>query len=143
MAYLSMTRLKLKSPAYLIPFCIQNEQIVRQIKISPGFLKGKELATPNLSMWTATLWDSSENVRAFYLRGSHKEAMRNISVWSSKAVTGHQEGDFSELPSWEDIRLQLLKAGNFTNLQNGSSDHHAKIISKPRVTLLTRFMSPN
>lgn len=137
-----MTRLKLKSPAYLVPFWIQNEQIVRQIKISPGFLKGKQLATPNLSMWTATLWDSSENVRAFYLSGSHKEAMRNISIWSSEAVTGHQEVDFAEIPPWEDIRLELLKVGNFTNIKDASSDHYGKMISKPRVTLLTRVVSP-
>ncbi len=137
-----MTRLKLKSMVYLLPFWIQNEQVVHQLRSSQGFLKGKELATPNLSMWTATLWDSREDIRDFYLSGSHKKVMRNIDKWSSEAVTGHQEVDFLEIPDWEQIRQELTRNGYFINLKDASSKHQCKIISQPKITLLTRYISP-
>jgi heme-degrading monooxygenase HmoA len=143
MVYLSMTRLKLKSAIYLLPFSIQNEQVIRQIRTSRGFLKGKELATPNLSMWTATLWDSQEDLRVFYLSGSHKKAMKNISEWSSEAVSGHQEIDSIELPAWDNIRLQLLSIGHFINLKESSFAHQEGMISKPKFTLLTRYILPS
>lgn len=140
--YLSMTRLKLKSTAYLLPFFIQNEQVIRQLRTSKGFLKGKQLATPNLSMWTVTLWSSKEDIRAFYLSGSHKQVMKNINKWSSEAVAGHQEIDFIELPSWQEIRNKLIAVGHFANLEKASSAHSKRLISEPRFTLLTRFVFP-
>ena len=144
MPYLSMTRLKLKSVIYLLPFGIQNEQVIRQIRTSHGFLKGKELAALDLSMWTATLWDSQESIKAFYFSSFHKDAMKNISVWASEAVTARREIDsFQELPSWEEIRNELMKAGHFTPLQDTSSAHNTKIITKPSPILLTRLLSPN
>lgn len=143
MAYLSMTRLKLKSVIYLLPFSIQNEQVIRQLRTSHGFLKGKELATPSLSMWTATLWNSLEDLRAFYLSGSHKEAMKNINQWSSEAVSGHQEVDSNELPDWDNIRLQLLNVGHFANLKEPSFAHQKGIILKPRFILTTRDILSN
>jgi hypothetical protein len=68
--------------------------------------------------------------------------MRNIGIWSSEAVTGHQEVDFVELPSWENLRHRLLTIGHFTSLSEPSLDHQAGAIAKPIFTVLTRYMFP-
>jgi len=43
MAYLSMTRLKLKHPWYLLPYLIQSYRIIQQIRASEGFICGQVL----------------------------------------------------------------------------------------------------
>lgn len=129
--YLAITRLKLKSTRYIVPFFIHNERVVKQIRASEGFLKGKQLATPSLSMWTATLWTCEEALKTFYLSGEHRAVMSKISEWSSEAVSGHQQVDSNKLPSWDYVRTQLHQIGRFTHLQEHSFDYLNKIILKP------------
>lgn len=130
MFYLSMTRLKLKSPLYLIPFFIQNEKILSQLRATQGFIKGKVLAAPNLSMWTVTLWKSEQDIRTFYLNGEHGETMEKINEWSSDSAICHQLIESDEIPSWENIRLQLIKSGRFRDLTEPSFDQISREIPK-------------
>ena len=125
-----MTRLRLKSFLYLIPFFIQNEKILSQLRASQGFVKGKILAAPNLSMWTATLWASEQDLRAFYLNGEHGETIEKINEWSSDSAKYHQLTESDEIPSWENVRLQLIKSGRFQDLTEPSFDHINGEISK-------------
>lgn len=142
MAYLSMTRLKLKSARYVIPFLVYNERVVKQIRTSEGFLKGKLLATPTLSMWTTTLWASQEALKAFYLNGTHRIAMAKLNEWSSEAASAHQQVDINELPSWGYISTQLCKIGHFTALKEPSLEHEHRTILSPRVTIMIRVLTP-
>ncbi|ELS32775.1 MULTISPECIES: hypothetical protein [Pseudanabaena] len=142
MFYLSMTRLKLKSPLYLIPFFIQNKKILNQLRASQGFVKGKILAAPNLSMWTVTLWSSEEDLRAFYLNGEHGETIEKINEWSSDSVRCHQLTESDAIPSWENIRLQLTKSGRFRDLTEPSFDQISREIPKLGLFCLQKTILP-
>jgi hypothetical protein len=142
MPYLSMTRLKLNSPMYLPSFLVYNDKIVREVRTSSGFIKGKQLATPSLSMWTATLWDSSSSLKSFYQTGSHREVMNKIDEWSSEAVSAHKEVESYDLPSWQDIRIYLSKSGHFLNLKEASLNHQQRIIEEPKIAPITTLIFP-
>lgn len=141
MNFLSMTRLRLRSYSSLIPFLVQNEQILNQIRHSEGFIKGKEMATVGLSMWTSTLWVSEKSLKAFYLSGSHRQVMSKLDVWTSEAVSGHWEINTLQLPSWYEVRDQLQSIGHFSKLSHPSLNHQNQIITVPRIGF-TRSINP-
>lgn len=132
MPHLAMTRLKLKSIFYLLPALIQTEKIARQARESNGFLQGKLLINSDLSLWTATLWDSSENLLAFHRSDPYQHAKQSINKWSSEAVAGYQCIELAELPDWENIRQSLLKVGSFFNLKEASLQHKNRTIASPK-----------
>ena len=131
MSVLSITRLRLKSYGYLAQFLIHNEKILDQIRKSEGFIKGKELAAFDLSMWTCTLWKSDGLLRSFYLNGAHQKVMLNIDRWSSEAATVHQDADCLDLPSCRQMVNSLEKNGHFTKLTDPSENHCQRVIRIP------------
>ena len=68
MPFISVTRLRVKSLFFLIPFMRANEASVNEIKVSKGLLKGKELIDKKLTFWTVTIWENEESMKKF--RGS-------------------------------------------------------------------------
>ena len=141
MPYLSITRLKLKSPLLLLPFLLKTEQVIHQIKTSPGFLQGKLLATLDLSMWTATLWVSEADLRSFYQEGAHRHAMKKLSLWASEATSGHSSVTTDMIPSWEEMRIQLGNTGRFHSLQQPSVHHLRQVIPPPTPTIMIRHIT--
>ena len=142
MVYLSITRLKLKSPLLLPSFLIHTEWIIHQIKTSPGFLKGKAIGTINLSMWTATLWQSEVAMRSFYRSGAHQRVMNYLNAWSSEAAVGHQVVDIQELPSWEEAGTRLCQIGYFPRLSQATWHHCHRIIPHPQFVVIDRSFTP-
>ncbi len=138
MSYLSMTRLKLKSPRYLIRFWNYNEKIVRQMQTAEGFLQGKLLANYSLAMWTTTLWTSSEALKEFYLNGSHQEVIARISEWSSEAVHFSKYVSTKELPSWQQIGSELAHQGRFQELKQPSLNQQNKVVLPPKFVNLVK-----
>ena len=80
-----------------------SETAVAQLRTAPGFLRGKLLAELNLAMWTASLWLSEENMRAFYLSGAHRTLMPKMRDFACVTIVGHICYESSELPSWQFI----------------------------------------
>lgn len=137
MAYLSLTRLRLKHVGYLIPYLIDSAKIVREIIHSDGFIAGKVLAAPNLSMWTATLWSSKQASKAFHTKGSHGKIMSRFSSISTEAANVSVETSYARLPRWDYIAKLLTESGKFHQLESPSSDHKIKIVRIPKVTIFT------
>jgi hypothetical protein len=142
MPILAMTRLRLKSPWLLPRFLYLNEFAVAQLRKAPGFLRGKLLAEPNLAMWTASLWNSEESMREFYLAGAHKLLMGRLNEFGCEAIAGHIGYDSAELPSWQFVHEQLRKAGRFNGgLSEPSESHRNRTVAGPKFTFLTRPLS--
>ena len=143
MPVLAMTRLRLKSYRVLPRFIWVNERAVAQISSAPGFLRGKLLAEPNLAMWTATLWDSEESLRGFYLRGAHRKLMPELGGFVCEAIAGHIVYDSAELPPWKAIHEELCRVGRLSaGVTEPNDDHRNRIVAAPRFTFLTRPVEP-
>ncbi len=139
MFYVSVTRLKLKSFVYLLPFLFHTEQIVKQIRVSENFLQGQLMATHNLSMWTMTLWASEESVREFYLSGSHQLVMGKISEWTSEAVHINHPTNLDQLPPWTEVTQLLANQGHFVHLTHPSENHLKRFIPQPNLRLTLKI----
>jgi hypothetical protein len=143
MAFLSMTRLQVKSIFLLPKFFVQNEAIVKQLKTSAGFKKGKTLIDLGLGAWTVTLWESEDAMRAFYLSGAHRNIMPSLSAYSNEATTGNLTFDEADLPTWDFVHENLSKFGKFSSvLKEPTQSHLDKKIMKPKITFLTRPINP-
>jgi hypothetical protein len=112
---------------------------VKQIRASENFLQGQLMATPNLSMWTMTLWTSEESVREFYLSGSHQLVMGKISEWSSEAVHVMHPTTCNHLPHWNDVTQLLNKHGKYVILTHPSENHLNCFIPQPNLKLTLKF----
>jgi hypothetical protein len=80
----SITKIELNSYSKLIAFFKFNKQIINELKVSE--CKGyKVTGNWKLKVWyTMTLWESENEIDAFYRNGQHLEAMKQSKNFSSK-----------------------------------------------------------
>ena len=72
MPFVSVTRLRLRSARYLMPFMIYALMSSRQARRSRGNLGLKLLRDANRAFWTLTAWQNEEDMRSFMMAGSHR-----------------------------------------------------------------------
>ena len=58
MAFVSVTRLRIRSIWYSTPFFWHNFKSARQVIDSDGFLVGQLLTDRHMTFWTITVWES-------------------------------------------------------------------------------------
>ena len=127
MPFVSVTRLRVKSFIYLIPFMRANEASVKELKKSQGLLMGKELIDKNFTFWTLTIWENEESMKGFRNSASHREAMKNLPNWCDEASYLHWIQNESDLPNWNVVAEKLFKEGKLSKVRNPSK---AQIVNK-------------
>jgi len=120
MPFVSVTRLRVKSLFFLIPFMRANEASVKEIKVSKGLLKGKELIDKKLTFWTVTIWENEESMKKFRGSIAHRNAMQQLPVWCNEASYHHWIQEDYELPSWDKISKKLFSEGRLSKVRNPS-----------------------
>ena len=120
MPFVSVTRLRVKSLFFLIPFMRANEASVKEIKVSKGLLKGKELIDKKLTFWTVTIWENEESMKKFRGSIAHRNAMQQLPVWCNEASYHHWIQEDYELPSWDTISKKLFSEGRLSKVRNPS-----------------------
>lgn len=120
MPFASVTRLRVKSILFLIPFMRANEASVKELKTSNGLLNGKELIDKKLTFWTITLWDDQESMKEFRNSQSHRIAMQHLPKWCNEASYHHWIQEDDELPSWDTVSKKLYAEGSLSKVRNPS-----------------------
>lgn len=120
MKFISVTRLRVKSILYLIPFFKANEASVRALKQSAGLIKGKELIDKNLTFWTITIWEDEASMKKFRGSNSHRYAMQHLPNWCDEASYHHWVQEESEFPTWEMISQRLFSEGKLSKVRHPS-----------------------
>ncbi len=100
---LSLTKIELNSYAKFFTFFKFNGQIINELKGSKC-KKYKITGSWNLKSWyTMTLWENEEDLTTFYRSGTHLEAMKQASLFSSKIqVRRLKSNDFI---SWKEVKI--------------------------------------
>ena len=114
MPFVSVTRLRLRSIRFLIPFAFLTARSKRQVESSNGCLGSEVRKTKGLTFWTLTVWDSEANMRAFMTQSPHREAMSKLPHWCDEASAGHWTQDSREKPTWLQASDQLQKLGHLS-----------------------------
>ncbi len=120
MPFVSVTRLRVKSILYLIPFMRANEASAQELKLSRGLLKGKELIDKKLTFWTITLWEDEESMRGFRSSLSHRNAMQHLPKWCNEASYHHWVQEENEFPEWKTVSEKLFTEGKLSKVRNPS-----------------------
>jgi hypothetical protein len=131
MPLVSVTRLRLRSARYLIPFMIYALMSSRQARRSRGNLGVKLLRDANRAFWTLTVWQAEEDMRSFIMAGSHRRAMPKLLDWCDEASVAHWNQDSSELPGWNHAHCKLVEQGRPSKVSLPSRDHVARRIPEP------------
>ena len=122
MAFVSVTRLRLRSGLLLPRFMWLNEGVVRQVVKSPGFREGKLLLDAKLVLWTMTSWDSEEQMRAFRDEDAHRRVMPKLATWCDEASVA-RFADRGDLPSWDEAHARMVSSGGPSKVRNPSPNH--------------------
>lgn len=121
MPFVSVTRLRVKSIFYLIPFMRANEASVKELKVSTGLLKGKGLIDKKLTFWTITLWEDEASMKGFRGSSSHRNAIQNLPKWCNEASYHHWIQEENEIPNWNTISEKLFSEGKLSKVRNSST----------------------
>lgn len=132
--FISVTRLRLKSPLYLPVFTWNNLLIIWQTINTPGFLGGKLLQDAQHTFWTMTAWEEQAAMKIFRNSGAHRSAMPKLQDWCNEASVVHWRQAETNLPPWAEVHQRLIKDGFLTKLTHPSPAHLERKISAPTST---------
>lgn len=123
MVFVSITRLRLRSILYLIPFLIHASRSTNQLVRNSKFLKGKTLLDRRLTFWTMTLWRDEAEMRAYRNTDAHKKAMPKLQHWCDEASVVHWQQEDENFPEWQLAYERMLREGRISKVKHPSSAH--------------------
>jgi hypothetical protein len=133
MAFISVTRLRLRSIRFFPPFLWWGLLSGVQAKRAPGNLNATGLRDSHLTFWTLTAWTDEHAMRAFMLSGAHQRVMPKLFKWCDEASVVHWNQETAELPSWSEAHRRMVEDGRQSRVQHPSDSQRAKRVPPPRV----------
>lgn len=121
----SITRLHLRSPRFLLPFILHTHRSRRQATRAPGNLGVRVRKTDGLAFWTLTLWRDMAAMRSFVIASPHKETMQKLANWCDEAAFAHWDQASNELPTWDTAVGKLRVSGHLATVLHPSEKHKA------------------
>ena len=132
MAFISVTRLRLRSVWYLPKFFWHAIPSNIQARKAAGNLGVDVLNEPRLAFWTRSAWKDEASMRAYMLSGAHRKAMPTLLESCDEACVAHWEQESATLPTWSEVHRRLTEAGRVSKVRNPSPDHATRRISPPK-----------
>ncbi|HEY1986788.1 MAG TPA: DUF3291 domain-containing protein [Terracidiphilus sp.] len=133
MAFVSVTRLRVRSWLYLPAFFFETMRIARQAKKAQGNLGVKVLGDRRNTYWTLTSWASEASIKAFMLAPPHGPVMRKLLEWCDEASLARWTQEGAELPAWDEAHQRLLHEGRPSKVNHPSTVHTQHAIPAPVV----------
>ena len=118
MAFLVVTRLRLRDPQYLDEFVASAFAVVDQANNSEGNLVAEFLADANETYWTRTAWTDRDAMRDFMTSEPHLGTMGHLSTWCDEATFVDWEQDSPELPDWQAAFDRLVNDGQVATVDH-------------------------
>jgi len=116
--YVSVTRLKLRSLRYLLPFIVYSLRSARQAKRSVGHIASDVLRDAHGAFWTRSVWQDERSMRTFMMAGAHRQAMPKLLDWCNEAALVHWEQGSAELPAWDEGHRRLIAEGRRSKVRH-------------------------
>jgi hypothetical protein len=132
MAFISVTRLRVRSLLYLPQFIWRTLQSVRQTERASGFLGGRLLREARNAFWTMTAWEDEAAMNAFRGSGAHRGAMPKLLNWCDEACVVHWDQETAELPTWIEAHRRMVNEGKRSKVNHPSSAHVTNHIAAPQ-----------
>jgi len=132
MAFISVTRLRLRRWTYLPAFLMSAIRCNVQAQRAPGNLSVRVLNDRRKTFWTCTCWVSEEAMREFMVAQPHGPAMRKLLEWCDEAAVVHWIQESSELPTWTEAHRRMQAEGRASKVNHPSAAQRAFQIDAPK-----------
>jgi heme-degrading monooxygenase HmoA len=142
MAFISVTRLRVRSFLYLPEFLWDTAQSVRQVQRSSGFLGGRLLVNAPYVFWTMTVWLDEVAMNAYRTGGAHRKAMPKLLNWCDEAAVVHWTQESPEIPAWQQAQQQMAEKGKLSKVNHPSPAQASQQIPAPRPSQIARILKP-
>lgn len=139
MAFVSITRLRVRALWLMPAFFWRTRGAIRQASEADGFITGALLPDRRLTFWTMTVWRDETDMRAYMTSGFHGKVMPKLFKWCDEASVVHwtQENDIA--PDWPTADARMRADGRPSRVRNPSPDHQSMRFDVPRVTRTARI----
>lgn len=124
MPLVSITRLRLRSTRYVVPFLWYALRSRWQAQAASGNL-GAVVRRARGAFWTLSVWQDQAAMRAFMLGGAHRSAMARLRPWCDEASLAHWQQQAATLPSWAEAEQRLARDGRISAVAHPSPAHAA------------------
>ena len=133
MALISVTRLRLRSVRYLLPFYWHSLKSARQARRAPGFLGGQLAGERGMAYWTITAWHDEAAMRAYRTAPPHLRAMPKLLDWCDEASVVHWQQDGPALPDAAEAARRMVADGRISKVRHPSPAHAARriVVGRP------------
>lgn len=135
MAFVSVTRLRLRSLRHLPAFAIGTLASSWEAARAAGFRAGYVATQGPRCFWTVTLWDDVEAMRRWRASGAHARAMPRLAGWCDEAALAHWEAGDDALPEPGTARARLAAEGRLSRVRHPSPAHAAGRLDSSEVPL--------
>lgn len=132
MPLVSITRLRVRSWRYLVPFMFFAVRSSRQAKKADGNLAVSLLGDANNVYWTRTLWRTEEAMKSFMLSGAHRQVMRHLLDWCDEAAVVHWVQESDQEPDWQEAYRRMQQEGRRSKVNHPSPAHEKYLIPSPQ-----------
>ena|SRR5579863_1318882 len=132
MAFVSITRLRVRAWKYLPAFLIQALRSARQAKRADGCLSVSLLRDAGRAFWTRTVWTDEAAMRSFMASGVHAQGMPRLLEWCDEASVAHWHQPSSEPPSWQQAHQRMLERGRRSRVNHPSTAQRQFLIPAPQ-----------
>jgi heme-degrading monooxygenase HmoA len=131
MAYISATRLRIRSWRYFLPFVWHAMLARRQAERAPGFLAGKVIRDAKGTYWTITAWIDQAAMEQYRNTDAHHRVMPRLAVWCDEAAVVHWSAASADLPTVQEAHRHMVAKGRFSKVRYPSLGHEVKRIDQP------------
>src|SRR6266571_9296850 len=142
MAWISVTRLRVRSFIYLPQFFWDTFKSMRQAERSSGFLGGRLLVNAKNVFWTMTAWIDEAAMNAYRTGGAHRRAMPKLLNWCDEAAVVHWTQESSEVPFWLEAQQHIAKEGKTSKVNHPSPAQASNHIPAPESSRIERTLRP-
>jgi len=125
MPFVSITRLRLRSPFFTIPFFWHAIRSLSQAKRATGNIGARTLADAHRVFWTASVWKDEASMRAYLTSGAHRKAMPKLMGWCDEASVANWTQAEPQLPDWNTAHRRLVAEGRKSKVHRPSPAHAA------------------
>lgn len=142
LAFVSVTRLRVRSIFYLPQFIVYALRSSRQAQKTAGFVDGRLMRDARNAFWTLTVWTDAKAMDAYRTAGAHRMAMPKLINWCDEASLVHWTQESSELPSWNEAHERMVKEGRLSKVNHPSLAQIARDIPPPKPSRFANEIRP-
>ena len=124
--FVSVTRLRVRSLRYLLPFFWHSIMASRQAERASGFRGGKLAGDAKKTFWTVTGWDDEAAMRVYFGAGAHRRVMPKLLDWCDEASVVHWTQEGVGLPDMPEAHRRMVAEGRLSKVKHPSPSHASK-----------------